>query len=263
VCYEINGKIFEVEAGEGYKHDYESFGKASFLGFILRANYEYKEELKWKLKVCGITIMSDEDSDEVNDEIDLSNDSNGNVSYNEESHIEGKKEYSDKNTGKRQDKRISSKKNAASKISGFFTKIKDCLSDFQRTIIKFKNFFVSLKELFENERFNNSLKFILNKIIFVLKKIAPHIKHCLIEFGTDDPALTGKITGAACAFRGMFGANMNFIPDFDSERAYINADIKMKGKIRACHFVKLVYYYFCNKEVKYFKHMIIKTRRKL
>ena len=89
--------------------------------------------------------------------------------------------------------------------------------------------------------------------MFVLKKMRPEIKKAEFKFGTKDPALTGKILGAVCAFNGMSGQFIVARPDFEAEEVYAEGVAVLKGKIRLCHIAKLIWYYLFNKDVAYLR----------
>lgn len=300
VCYRINCKLYEDEKENASEYRFESFGAVSFLGFLVRAEYEYQEQLKYKLKLCGITIMSDENDNNPNEEeiLDeefdeeleendveftkrtkskelkkITNDSNvkQNVSDGtecdkfEEAVTDEKEqeiEISHKRKKNYRKKRIK-RQTLRERMLNFWKKVITSLKKIIKIFTETKQKIEVIKELLENDRFRQSFKFIFDKIKSFLHKIAPSVKSGHLVFGTEDVAKTGEILGFLCAVKGMSGVKIDFLPDFESERFYIHGDIVMKGRISMIHFVKLAYYYFFNKNVKYFKYMIEKTRRNL
>lgn len=103
-------------------------------------------------------------------------------------------------------------------------------------------------------RKTKSFCYICKRQAFVcVKKMRPEIKKAEFKFGTKDPALTGKILGAVCAFNGMSGQFIVARPDFEAEEVYAEGVAVLKGKIRLCHIAKLIWYYLFNKDVAYLR----------
>lgn len=266
--YDLSGRIYEKESYESGKTVADGVFRASFLGFLIRLKVVYKEDYKWNLRICGIKIMSQEDSDRniKNKSEDILHDAENSVkseSQNIMTAMESKTEPETDNISHKTSKRNSHKKGFFNKIKGktenFFEKINSFFRSLKDNVKKILDFVSYIRNLFDDYRFKNACKFILDKILFVLKKVSPHIKKADFKFGFDDPSVTGKVLGGICAFSGITGMRIMLDPDFNADKFYVDGVFILKGKIMMCHLVKLVYYYFFNDEVKYVKYKLQKS----
>ncbi len=73
------------------------------------------------------------------------------------------------------------------------------------------------------------IKFVFRMIGKMLKSILPRKISGRVNFGTDDPAMTGYILAAVSSFYAMYARSFVVTPDFEGPR--IEGHIRGKGRI--------------------------------
>lgn len=102
------------------------------------------------------------------------------------------------------------------------------------------NFLQNFHNSFHNEHNRKAVNFILQKMIWLLKKGKPKALHADIEFSLGDPALTGAATGVLSLCPACYGRKTKIYPDFQSEELYARGWIEIKGIVFLIHIVYLI-----------------------
>ena len=92
------------------------------------------------------------------------------------------------------------------------------------------NKLVHYKEIIDDPRFRNGIRYGLNRVLAILKHILPRKLKGYAHYGFDDPSTTGYITAAVGATYGLFNDFMKFEPDF--ENAVLEGNIEFRGHAR-------------------------------
>lgn len=93
----------------------------------------------------------------------------------------------------------------------------------------FKNFFETVRSFFAEEAYKGVIKFVVKHSLKMIKSIIPRKIRLHLEFGTNDPAMTGYILGLLSIFYAFTGNSMDIKPDF--EKQLFKGDFSIKGKI--------------------------------
>lgn len=141
-------------------------------------------------------------------------------------------------------KHIDSKQTEAAKKSAFKKKKRKKKTETQG--FSFKEFHNKWKD----EHNKNAAKFLLNKMIWLLKKMKPTILCADIDFSLGDPAASGMATGVISLCPGAYGKKTRIIPNFESEKIYVNGWIQIKGIVFLIHIVYLIISILLNKECR-------------
>lgn len=102
----------------------------------------------------------------------------------------------------------------------------------------------------KDEHNKKAVDFLLRKILWLLKKTKPKILHADVDFSLGDPAVTGMATGLISLCPGCYGKKTRIIPDFESEKIYVNGWIQIKGIVFLIHIVYLIISVLCNKDCR-------------
>ena len=100
---------------------------------------------------------------------------------------------------------------------------------------------------------------ILTELLLLLRHYMPGKLSGYLHFGCGDPALTGELTGLIYLMLPADSAGFQVLPEF-TEKVF-DAEISMKGKIRACHAVWLAWKLYRNKKLMLLIRELRKARR--
>lgn len=149
------------------------------------------------------------------------------------------------------------------KIYLFIKKIFEIIKNIKYTIKKWKNSILAFKEkimhiketkdwyvaVFTREESKRAIKKGKAILAGLLRHIAPQKGSGNIEFGLDDPALTGEVLGMVSMFYAFYGNHINIIPNFENINIF-KADFYMKGRIRAFYILKCIWRVYFDKDIK-------------
>ena len=112
----------------------------------------------------------------------------------------------------------------------FFDKIEAKKTDIAEKLKNIYNKLVHYKEIIDDPRFRNGIRYALNRLFAALRHILPRRLRGRAHYGFEDPSTTGYITAAVGATYGMFSDHMKFEPDFENE--VLEGDIEFRGHVR-------------------------------
>ena len=147
-------------------------------------------------------------------------------------HKVGKKAKKDRKKdkdGKRDKDRDPSGTVPEEKLS-FFEKLEKKKTDIAEKLNNIYNKLVHYKEIIDDPRFKNGIRYALNRVFAALKHILPRKLKGWAHYGFEDPSMTGYITAAVGATYGMFHDFMKFEPDFENE--VLEGNIEFRGHVR-------------------------------
>ncbi len=111
-----------------------------------------------------------------------------------------------------------------------FDKLEKKKTDIAEKLNNIYNKLVHYKEIIDDPRFRNGIRYALNRAIAALKHILPGKLKGYAHYGFEDPSTTGYITAAVGATYGMFHDFMKFEPDF--ENPVLEGNIEFRGHAR-------------------------------
>ena len=107
------------------------------------------------------------------------------------------------------------------------------------------------------EKKKDVIKKALGRVKKLIIHVLPHKIQGYVEYGFEDPALTGEVLGVIAVLYSRTGHKLKICPDF--ENRVLNADVTLKGKIRIFTFLLLFVLVYFNKELrrtwKYVRHL--------
>ena len=92
------------------------------------------------------------------------------------------------------------------------------------------------------------LKDVIGYLKYILKHCSPRSVKGYLHFGTGDPAVTAQLTGLLYLVLPAKADKFLLTPDFNE--AIIEADFTMKGHVRVCHFLQILWLGFRNKKLR-------------
>lgn len=108
--------------------------------------------------------------------------------------------------------------------------------------------FGSIKEIL-----NDTNKRGVKKLLFKLKKMIGYfhfsLKGTQLDFGFDDPSMTGKITGIMSLFPFTMSKNVRITPHFEYDSTKVNGQIRLKGSIILVRVLILILSIYKDKEI--------------
>jgi hypothetical protein len=137
------------------------------------------------------------------------------------------------------------------KVKSFVTKIKQIWAKGQWIEDKIEDLYDKYEAL-ERFYYHNKTQYAVQKMMKLLKKVIVYILPVRykgnLQFGFEDPSLTGKMYGILCMTGIALREDVLVEPDF--EEAVCEGDLKISGRIRVIFFVRLALTIFFDKKLK-------------
>ncbi|MBQ3545750.1 MAG: DUF2953 domain-containing protein [Lachnospiraceae bacterium] len=248
--------------------------RVSYLLRLISIKYVLNgKDKKTSIKIFGIDInrfkrKNKSDKQAFNDEADNETDDKGSAvdifeEVKEDRYIEKadedlkkaakenmkvKDEDSD-NTKSAEKERISIYQRIKKKIISIKNKIiyrfKSICGKIRKVISKIKDF----KAFISDEHTKRVLLLIKGELFKLLKYIKPHTVKGYLNFGFDDPSVTGKVLGVYYAIMKKNPKKFSVNPDFENKR--LETDVLFKGRICLYYLVYIILKVYFNKDFKY------------
>ncbi len=108
----------------------------------------------------------------------------------------------------------------------------------------------------KDKRNQEAVKFILSKVIYFLKRIAPSVEELDLSYCLGDPDTTGYLTGVLSTLPFVYHKNAIVCPDFKGEDPYLSGHGSLKGYIRLYLIAYLVILVLLNKDCRRLFHQL-------
>lgn len=76
-----------------------------------------------------------------------------------------------------------------------------------------------------------AISFLIREGLAYLKKLCPHLTKADADYSLGDPAWTGELTGVISLWPGVYGKNIHFRPDFESDGIYFRGYVQLESEI--------------------------------
>lgn len=173
-----------------------------------------------------------------------------------EREIEDKTDMSDEEEQDKEKKAEENAEKTTDKKRGFRQRISDILYTIRNFCDKLKEIKKkgnTVKELLQSEHMAVSRGLLGKQLRYLLKHTKPKKLEGIMEFGFEDPSTTGYLMAGYGILYSVWNPKLVVQPDFEKEVLHI--ELKLKGRIRACHFVKAVLRMILSRDVR----QVIKT----
>lgn len=111
-----------------------------------------------------------------------------------------------------------------------------------------------IKRFLEDETNKKAIRTVYSSFKKLLKHILPQKIRGYVKFGTSDPGTTGKLLGVLGVFYAKYGRSLQIYPDFENQ--VIEAELRVKGRIRLFTLGVIGLKAYLNKDVKYLINQI-------
>ncbi len=147
-----------------------------------------------------------------------------------------------------------SQKKEPNKLEQLIEKIKYTFQKICATIKTLQKKKDYVQRFLKNEIHKNAWSVCLLHVKILLRRVKPKKLFGTVEYGTDDPALTGQVLAFISMIYPFTEEKIEVIPDFNEKK--LNADICVVGKIRSFYFLQMGIKLLLNKNVRItYKHI--------
>ena len=146
----------------------------------------------------------------------------------------------------------SKKKSSAKEKKGIKERISNILQtirDFCDKLRRIKEKAEQAKELWTSDHMVSGRSLLWKQFLYLLRHTRPRKLEGYLRFGFEDPSTTGyamAVYGISCS---IWRPKISVEPDF--EKQILDCHVRMRGKIRVCHFLKAVLVLFISKDVRH------------
>ena len=148
-------------------------------------------------------------------------------------------------------------KGILAKIKQIIEKIKKFFENIQYTIRKFCDKIKAVsdniqyyREVLESDPFRQSAELCKKELSRALKKLKPDKFETDFIVGMEDPAATGEILAICGILYPLIGPNVRVVGDFDCDKAHIEGQLYIRGKVRIITFIRTAVRIYFNKDIK-------------
>ena len=114
-----------------------------------------------------------------------------------------------------------------------------------------------ITDFFFDDKTQDAIHLVLGKTGNLLGHIRPRKLSGYLDFGFDDPSITGRVLGVLSVFLPQVGKTFDINPDF--EKSHLECDITSSGRIYLFYLVYIAASTYFNKNIKYviryFRHL--------
>jgi len=252
IFYKVSGKIDEKAVIQGKVRWLFKIIGLDF--FVNGTNYSYS------VKIFGRQIVSDEktESDDENEPDETDKEIDAPVESVKQTEVE-----STKDTKPIQEKTSSEQTSFVKKIEKNASandekkSVKERFQGFKVKLEKLKEKIASILELlskikieFKDEQNRQALSHVWKEVIYILKKLKPRYVKAELDYGTEDPALTGQITGILSMLPLVYKYDAHLYPDFFADKVYVQGDFYVKGHVYLWHLLLVVIHMFKDRNIR-------------
>lgn len=115
-------------------------------------------------------------------------------------------------------------------------------------------------EILSREQTKAAISKAKNQTAGLLKHILPRRWKAYVEFGFEDPAMTGKLLGYYWMFIGLWAEHFICVPDFENK--VFKGSIRAKGHIQLIKFICVAWHVFFDKDFVYLRNLSSEIKSK-
>ena len=118
-----------------------------------------------------------------------------------------------------------------------------------------------ITDFFFDDRTQDAIHLLLGKVGNLLGHVRPRKLSGYLDFGFDDPSITGRVLGALSVFLPQVGKTFDINPDF--EKSHLECDITSSGRIYLFYLIYIAASTYFNKNIKYVLKYVRHLRKEL
>ena len=275
------GDFSVADAEGGAKKEISAMFRVTWLLRLIRVYVSYEESFRVRVKLLFFTLMDtakekkvrkkkkpekknkNEKPEEVESDeaavVKAEISKEPNVSDEDNKSRKGPEdEPEQENEGGRTQKKSTDKKSEEKKgIKKRISNILQTIRNFCDKLKRIKEKTEEIKALWISDHMISSRDLLWKQLLYLLKHTKPKNLKGYLRFGFEDPSTTGYIMAVYGILYSVWSPKLSVEPDF--EKQILNCHIRIKGKIRACHFLKAGIRILISKDVRH----VIKDIKKL
>ena len=270
------GDFSVADAEGGAKKEISAMFRVTWLLRLIRVYVSYEESFRVRVKLLFFTLMDtakekkgrkkkktekknkNEKPEEVKSDeaaVVKAENSKEPIASDEDNKSGKEPDASDKNNKscKAENASEQESKGIKKRISNILQTIRNFCDKLKR--IKEKT--EEIKALWISDHMAGSRDLLWKQLMYLLKHTKPRKLEGYLRFGFEDPSTTGYVMAVYGILYSIWSPKLSIEPDF--EKQILDCHIKIKGKIRACHFLKAGVRILISKDVRH----VIKDIKKL
>ena len=118
-----------------------------------------------------------------------------------------------------------------------------------------------ITDFFFDDRTQDAIHLLLSKVGNLLGHVRPRKLSGYLDFGFDDPSITGRVLGVLSVFLPQVGKTFDINPDF--EKSHLECDITSSGRIYLFYLIYIAASTYFNKNIKYVLRYVRHLRKEL
>lgn len=252
IFYKISGKIEEKAVIQGKVRWLFKIIGIDF--FVNGTNYSYS------VKMFGRQIVSDEktESDDENEQDEIDKKIDKPVESDKQTVAKSAEDVKPVQENKNAEKTIQVKKieknvsadEEKESVKDKFYTFKSKLNHLKEKIASILELLSKIKTEIKDEKNRQALVHVWQEVIYILRKLKPRYVKAELDYGTEDPALTGQITGVLSMLPLVYKYDAHIYPDFLADKIYIQGDFFIKGHVYPWHIVLVVIRLFKDRNLR-------------
>lgn len=262
VRYRIEGNISDTTSIR--------VGVSWLLHLISYSYVQEGEEISSGIRICGIRLRKreekpEEDSGEEPDgtsvitlNLEKKRDAEDTFSENEFSEDEFSEEnFYENDSSKKEsmeddisERKITETEASNSKKQGVVSQIRIFFAQIKNAVVRFWQALLYAKGIITDESNKIVLGSVWSELWYLLRHF--RFRHICADvcFSLADPAVTGQVLGIICMMPFLYGQKVNIVPDFESEKRYMQGELAAWGKVRGVHVLVSMVRLLKQKEVR-------------
>ena len=118
-----------------------------------------------------------------------------------------------------------------------------------------------ITDFFFDDRTQDAIHFLLGKTGNLLGHVRPRKLSGYLDFGFDDPSITGRVLGVLSVFLPQVGKTFDINPDF--EKSHLECDVTSSGRVYLFYLIYIAASTYFNKNIKYVIRYVRHLRKEL
>lgn len=244
----------EAQADGDVKHLTFRAG-ASWLLHAISAYAVYREQKwEWQVRIFWKKHSSADKKTEKIEQIEKTEESEQSEKSSKTTVSENTRRHTDNEATNQHTKKNTQNKNREKKAAKQ-TKKQTWFEKIQCTILRICD---KIKELWEmKEKIQDFLtdeihlaafRKVKQESIILAKHLRPRKLRGYVRYGLEDPYHTGQVLAGLSVLYPFYGDNLEIYPEF--EQKILEGDVYIKGHMRAVHFLRIIWYWYFDRDIK-------------
>jgi len=246
------GDFSVADAEDGGKKNIGAALRATWLLWLVRVYVSYEEAVRVRVKVFFFTVMDTAKEKKASKKKKKREKKEAKEAAGGEEPGPGEEPEREPQKDNTEDTPASKEKKGIKKrISNILQTIRDfCdkLKEIRERAGEIREKAEEIRELWNSGHMAASRSLLWREFLYLLRHTKPGKLEGYLRFGFEDPSVTGYAMAIYGILYALWSPGLSVEPDF--ERQVLESHIRIKGKIRACHFLKTALRLYFSKDVR-------------